>query len=189
MGLGSGGVIKSFEEIFTEHIDMLYGMAYRWTQNQQEAEDLVQDLAIKLMDDVEKLQSLGKVSSWMVRVMYRLFVDKYRRAKMFTVMPSDEIEPVIEQHDDHADIGRLDDHYHQGQVIEGLLGALDDLDGPQRVAISLFEIEGYSLQEIADVQGVSTGTVKSRLFRAKQHLRKSVSLEPFAPPNRVMDRG
>ena len=178
-----------FEAIFTAHLDMLYGVAYGWTQNQQEAEDLVQDLAIKLMGEEQKLQSLERVSAWMVRVMYRMFVDRYRRAKRFTIMPCEELEPLIEQHGEPARHDHLAEEYHRQQVVAGLLEAIQGLDAPQRAALSLFEIEGYRLQEIADIQQVSIGTVKSRLFRAKESLRKSISLEPFAASARVKGKG
>lgn len=168
---------QRFNQIFSPHIQSLYALAYRWTQNQAEAEDLVQDLAIKLLPDVAKLESLDHPLSWMKKVLYRMFVDRYRRKQFSVVMPSDEVNQIVEDtthaHDELAD-------FHQNEQLQlQLLQALETLDAPQRVAVSLFEMAGYSLQEIADVQEVSVGTVKSRIHRAKAKLRQCVELEPF----------
>lgn len=173
-----------FNRVFAPHLQSLYASAYRWTQSQAEAEDLVQDLALKLMDDLDRLENLDHPLSWMKKVLYRMFVDKYRRSQFSVVMPEDEVSEVLEQQNQsHLDEGLEQHHGHQLQ--NTLVEALEDLDAPQRVALSLFEMEGYSLQEIAEMQEVSVGTVKSRVHRAKEKLKNSIHLQPFQPQGRV----
>lgn len=171
-----------FEELFAPHIDQLYRIAFRWTQDQSEAEDLVQDVAIKLMDQVDTLQALDKPLPWISKVMYRMFVDNYRRKQ---IMPISDSEATEEAESDESPI----EETLRGQLGQKLLLALEELDGPQRTAFTLFELEGYKLQEIAEIQEVSIGTVKSRVHRAKESLKKSLSLQPFREVNRVLGRG
>jgi len=177
-------VSERFNQIIAPHLQTLYASAYRWTQSQAEAEDLVQDLVLKLMDDLDSLEALDHPLSWMKKVLYRMFVDKYRRAQFSVVMPGEDVSTVIEeQNDSHLDEGAESQHDYQLQ--QGLIEAMETLDGPQRVALSLFEMEGYSLQEIAEIQEVSVGTVKSRVHRAKEKLKNCIYLQPFQPQGRV----
>lgn len=175
---------ERFNSIFSPHIGLLYATAYHWTQNQAEAEDLVQDLAIKLLPQVRKLEALDQPLSWMKKSLYHLFIDRYRRSQFSVVMPVDDVAALMESHDDEQQDELIESH-ELTQLRQALLEALDTLDGPQRVAISLFEMGGYSLKDIADLQEVSIGTVKSRLFRAKEKLKKCIELEPFLDISRV----
>lgn len=179
-------MIPDFNEIITPHLQALYSTAYQWTQDQALAEDLVQDLVLKLMDDLDRLAKLDHPLSWMKKVLYRMFVDKYRRAQFSVVMPNEEVSSELEaQSECHLDAGQ--EGYHAHQLQTELIKAMDSLDAPQRVALSLFEMEGYSLQEIADIQEVSVGTVKSRVHRAKEKLKNSIHLQPFQPLGRVKE--
>jgi len=180
-------VTEGVNQLIKPHIPDLYASAYHWTQNQHEAEDLVQDLIIKSMDNLDTLEKLDKPALWLKKVLYRMFVDRHRRSQFSTVMPSDEISDLVEE--DQLSTDESVDLHHERQLRQGLIKAMKSLDAPQRVALSLFEIEGYSLQEIADIQKVSLGTVKSRLHRAKEKLKSNIHLQPFEDSIRVKDRG
>lgn len=173
----------SFEHLFSPHIKSLYKIAYQWTLNSEDAEDLIQDLALKLVGRVDEMANVEVLHPWLVRVMYRLFVDEFRRK---------QARPLAYEHQFTGDIiARLVDNNSsnpetrsiQEQLGKQLLIALTKLEKEQAVALFMFEVEGYSLKEIAKIQDVSEGTVKSRLHRSRKTLQKYLKKGTFIDGN------
>src|SRR5688572_30838406 len=70
-----------FDNLLREHVPALYRAAYRWTGAVDRAEDLVQELLVRLFPKLEELRGLDKIRPWALRVMYRIFVDRVRRER------------------------------------------------------------------------------------------------------------
>ena len=172
-----------FEALFAPHINSLYGVACGWTTDPHAAEDLVQELAIKVSQRVDEMRTIEKLHPWLVTIMYRMFVDNYRRHKNspLVLVDSEQLQ-ALENHEDHAI--EFSDELETEQLKAQLKVALDRLDPDLRCTLVLFELEGYSLRDIAEIQGIEVGTVKSRLHRAKEKLKNSINLEPFAHDSR-----
>lgn len=175
------GKKHQFIELLRPHIDILYRMAYHWTQSQADAEDLVQDILTRLASRVEELQKVEVLRPWLIRTLYNRYVDLYRRQSNSPVEhehdtwhPNDEElgSRVERARDDRDLIGQLEDQ-------QALLKALQELDEGQRDAILLHDVEGYTALEVADILAVSVGTVKSRVHRARTHLKKLLSPGTF----------
>ena len=171
---------NEFSNLFSPHIKVLYRVAYQWTLDPGEAEELVQELASKLIERTAELKKIQQLKPWLIKVMYRLFVDLYRRKKL---------SPVVFEHT-LAESQRCNESFAtkecEPESVANLLElrtsleiALKKLDPNQASAIFLFEVEGFSIREIAALQKVSEGTVKSRLFRARAALQKLISLGTF----------
>lgn len=75
------GDAAEFDRLLREHIPSLYRSAYRWTGTVHRAEDLVQELLVRLYPRVAELRELDRVQPWAMRVMYRIFVDQLRRER------------------------------------------------------------------------------------------------------------
>lgn len=169
-----------FSLLFSPHIPMLYRMAYQWTLNDADAEDLVQELASKMISKVDQLKSIEQLRPWLVKVMYRLFVDRYRRKKNSPVVFENSLDDqqtindslITDNHDPENKL-------HASNLKATLIAELKKIEPNRAAALFLFEVEGYSITEIADIQGISEGTVKSRIFRAKTNLKKTISLGTF----------
>ncbi len=169
-----------FSLLFSPHIPMLYRMAYQWTLNGDDAEDLVQELASKMINKVDQLKSIEQLRPWLVKVMYRIFVDRYRRRKNSPVVFENNLDDqqiinnslITDNHDPEAKL-------HSSNLKNTLIAELKKIEPNPAAALFLFEVEGYTLAEIADIQGISEGTVKSRIFRAKRNLKKIISLGTF----------
>ena len=163
-----------FALLFRPHIRGLYQAAYRWTLSPQDAEDLVQDVAETVMSRVEELASVDKPRSWLLKIMYRRFVDLYRRRKA---------DPVIAEHamieEGLPDFPLSEDQQPDEQlaltrVRHKVRKALETLDAEHRVTVVLFDIEGYSVKEIAKILDLPEGTVKSRLHRSRAKLKNAI---------------
>jgi RNA polymerase sigma-70 factor (ECF subfamily) len=167
---------EQFAHLLRPHIELMYRMAYRWTRSQEDAEDLVQDVLIKLANRVEEMLAVEQLRPWLIKVVYRRFVDLYRREQSSPLVridrDADESSPIGQAAAAEDIEGRLE----QQQVVAGALDALDD---DQRDVILLYAVEGYTALEIAEILDVNVGTVKSRLQRARERLKKILGPGPF----------
>jgi RNA polymerase sigma factor (sigma-70 family) len=161
-----------FEDLIRPHMEPLYKLAYRFTTNAMEAEDLLQDLLIKLYPKVSELEKVDKLRPWITRVMYRMWVDKLRARRSLPTEVVDDIS-MIELHTEVTDsVSNPEQAYHRSLSRKKLLQAIEQLTEDHRVVIILHDVEGYSLEEMKVILGAAIGTLKSRLHRARERLRK-----------------
>lgn len=158
------------------HIAELYRLAYRLTGNEADSEDLLQDLVIKLHGRGDEIASLDKPGIWLARVLYRQYVDSYRRAVRRPLSASeldcDETdEDPVAGLAEHA--SRQPERLTEQRMEAGRLqAALDSLNPAQRDVVMLHDVEGYRLTELEDVLSQPVGTLKSRLHRGRRRLRE-----------------
>lgn len=176
-----------FERLVRGHIPSWFATAYRWTGGVDSAEDLVQDLLVKLFSRLDEIRQIERLRPWAARVMYRLFVDRLRRENSSPVAygiegSGDDDEEGPEIADDRPGPPQLTERQ---LAQEALLAAWSQLSAEHRVVLAMHEIEGYTLAELADVTGTTIGTLKSRLHRARARLRELLLKERFEPPERV----
>jgi RNA polymerase sigma factor (sigma-70 family) len=172
----------SFEHLLAPHIDPLYRLAYRFTGKREEAEDLVQDLLIRLFPRHAELCQVEKLRPWLARVLYRIFIDRRRAASRSPIDFPDTDPEVEHQMDSSPGPEHLAD---ESLTRERLERALEELNDDQRVLLALHDVEGYTLVELAEMLEVPIGTLKSRLSRAHNRLREFLSMEPFSATQRV----
>lgn len=166
----------SLTDLLRPHIPRLYRLAYRLTGNEADSEDLLQDLVIKLHGRAGEIAALDKPGIWLARVLYRLYIDAYRRALRRPVAVSES--EVGADHDNPFE-GPADDEARQPERLtdrrleaQRLQAALDSLNQDQRAVVILHDVEGYSLPELEYLLSLPVGTLKSRLHRGRRRLRK-----------------
>ena len=176
-----------FDRLVREHIPALYRAAYRWTGAVDQAEDLVQDLLVRLYPRLDELRTLDQVKPWALRVMYRLFVDRLRRQRKSPVrFEGDlEVDGAEEGYDGLADTLEPDVLVERELTQERIVAAWSQLSEEHRVVLSMHDIEEYSLVEIAAMTDTPIGTLKSRVHRARAKLRDLLRMERSDDPNRV----
>lgn len=176
-----------FDELMREHIPTLYRSAYRWTGAVDRAEDLVQELLLRLYPRLPELRAVDRVRPWAFRVMYRIFVDQLRRehsspvqfgADMHTGSSSPEGEGGEEFIDPTAGPAEIvEQQLSQERIVE----VWAQLSEEHRVVLSMHDIEDYSLPELAQIMDVPIGTMKSRLHRARTRLRELLGRNDLRP--------
>jgi RNA polymerase sigma-70 factor (ECF subfamily) len=171
-----------FDRLMRGHVRPLYRYAYRWTGDVDQAEDLVQEMLTRLFTELPRLREIERIRPWAARVMYRIFVDGIRRARHSPVSFVGRSGAMAEALDaDGEQIEAGDDSWNPEMLterafeIDRIVAAWRQLQQQHRVVLSLHEIEGYSLDEVAAIIEVPVGTVKSRLHRARKHLRDLLS--------------
>ncbi|MBA1147290.1 RNA polymerase sigma factor [Ectothiorhodospiraceae bacterium WFHF3C12] len=174
---------RRFEALVRPHLDALYRLAYRYTQSVEDAEDAVQELLTRLYPRTEELAGIEQLRPWLARVLRNQLTDSHRRQGRD---PMGHLRVVVEDAEaDHA-LERMrsetptpDEAHGQSILRERLEAALAVLSAEHREVIVLHDVEGYTLTELTVVIGVPVGTLKSRLHRARDHLRRVLGMEPF----------
>ena len=154
------------EEILA-HTEALYNHARHLAGNDAEAEDLVQEAALRALANAREYRA-GNLKAWLFRILRNAFIDARRRRR--PEQPLGELDVVdggeAELLRDDLELERL-----RGVVADDIQEALAALSDDAR-AIILLDLEGFTESEVADLMGCAPGTVKSRLSRARALLRK-----------------
>jgi RNA polymerase sigma-70 factor (ECF subfamily) len=173
---------KRFEGLVRPHVLALYRFAYRLLRNRPDAEDLVQDVLAKLYPRTNEMSQVRELKPWLMRVVYHQFVDLIRRRGRSPVTLSDAnyleiVDPALDP-EHQADLEQLS---------ERVRVAVGRLRRDQQLLVGLHLIDGFTLEEVSQMLDVPLGTLKSRLHRTRAELKKTLRLEPSAPPERVRD--
>lgn len=168
--------IAFLEDAMTRFGRQTYNYAYRLTGNEADARDLSQEAFIRVFRAWRSFQPGTSFLSWIYRIVTNLYRDELRRRKgVFT----QELPQDNQPQERPAEEGRQDpiERLHERQLSPAMDLALKGLTPEQRTVVVLADVEEYSYQDIADMIGVSIGTVRSRLHRARAHLRNLVVRE------------
>jgi len=172
--------IDRFEILLRPFINYLYQLAWRFTNKQTDAEDLVQDLLCKLYPRQEELEKIENLRPWLAKVLYRLHIDRLRLSSRTPV----ELAETGLNTDEELDIPvSTQADQEQAQLISQIERLLPQLNEDQRLLLILHDVEGYTLNEIREMTDTSIGTLKSRLNRGRKKLREL--MEPFSSSQRV----
>lgn len=161
------------ESVYEEYNRYIYHLCLKLTRNKAEAEDLMQEVWVKVVRYESYVAQVDHLKAWLTTICMNTFRDRYRKnvrrskymmnqpdtldVPVLDLVPSNELttEEIIEK----ADVSKL------------VQEKINELDGIYRNTLLYFYVNQYSLVEISDLMKVSIGTVKSRLFRAKQRLK------------------
>jgi RNA polymerase sigma factor (sigma-70 family) len=166
--------LPSWDEIVRTHSARVYRLAYRLTGNKHDAEDLTQEVFVRVFRSLSSYTP-GTFEGWLYRITTNLFLDGARRKQRirFDGLPEDAHDRLPAKGEGPAE--KLDSDQFDHDVQD----ALDALPEDFRAAVVLCDIEGMTYDEIADVLDVKLGTVRSRIHRGRSMLRKH--LEHRAP--------
>jgi len=186
ISLFAGRRARQFEKQVRPHLTVLYRYAYRLTGAREDAEDVVQDLLIRLYEKQTVIEELDNPKTWLLKVLYRQFIDWQRKTRRTpTLLNDDNADEILDAlpHEQPTPEQEL----QQEQTQQDLGRALEQLNDDQRILIMLHDVEGFTLQELQDVLETPIGTLKSRLHRGRQQLREifSVKREPVDASQRV----
>ena len=160
-----------FEREALPHLDTVYRVALHLAGDRSEAEDLAQETVLKAFRAWQQYRPGTNAKAWLLTILRHTFINGYRRAKhRRETVDVHEIEPftVFREVQDVDPEGT----FFARIVDDEVLRAIDALPPDFRETLVLSDVEGLSYAEIAEIVGVPVGTVKSRLFRARQLLQK-----------------
>ncbi|MCA6096255.1 RNA polymerase sigma factor SigE [Streptomyces sp. SCA3-4] len=171
----------TWEEIVSTHSARVYRLAYRLTGNQHDAEDLTQEVFVRVFRSLSTYTP-GTFEGWLHRITTNLFLDMVRRRQRirFDALGEDAAERLPSREPSPQQ------HFNDTHFDADVQQALDTLAPEFRAAVVLCDIEGLSYEEIAATLGVKLGTVRSRIHRGRSHLRKA--LQHRSPAARAEQR-
>lgn len=162
----------AWEELMRAHTRRVYGICYRFTGSDSEAQDLTQDVFLRLYKSLGSFRPKeGSFSVWLARLARNLLIDHYRKTRMQRATDSiDDQLPVLEQRGSAAN--RTDALLASREAGELIQQALNKLSPELRETVILRDLEEMEYREIAGILQVPEGTVKSRLNRGRAELAR-----------------
>ncbi|MFQ5952471.1 MAG: RNA polymerase sigma factor [Candidatus Omnitrophota bacterium] len=160
------GDLDAFEEIYKASSGLVYNTALRITASKEDAEDVTQEVFIKVHRSLKNFRFRSSLKTWIYRIAANTAINKYKkrkREKMRTVEYDDKIETEYAAENAEKELYRSDNEKLIGSV-------LNMLNPEQRACIVLRSIEGLSYEEIAKTLGININTVRTRLKRARERI-------------------
>lgn len=152
------------EELYRRFAPKMYAVCMRYANNADDAQDLLQEGFIKVYRNLEKFRAEGSFEGWVRRVFVNTSIEHFRRKNTLYSITEKE-ENVIED----SDITALDN-----LAEKDIIALVQELSPGYRTVFNMYVVEGYSHKEIGKILGISEGTSKSQLARAKAILQKKV---------------
>ena len=171
-----------FEALLRPHFDALYAAARRMTLSPVDAEDLVQDVALKAFEKLDELERIEFPRAWLLKVMYNKFIDELRSSKRSAVEQAatgvDSEEPDDYERSDWLPEEMLDREIR----ITRILMAMKRLDAESAALVALRDLEGLTIAELEKMTGSPSGTIKSKLHRSRARLGRLLSSDEVLKP-------
>lgn len=172
------GDIAAFEELIEGYQKRIYNLAYRILGNYEDAGDMAQEALIRIFRSIANFKEQSSFSTWVYRITTNVCLDEIRKRKNKKVISLDE-EIRMEDGEMKRQIMSDDLQPDAAAELEELRtfvsDAINSLPEDQRLVITLRDIQGLSYEEISSVLDCPSGTVKSRINRARQALKKVLS--------------
>lgn len=173
---------REFESQLRRHMDALYYAALDLSGNASDAEDIVQEAALKGLRRFETFQAGTDFKAWMMTIVANTYIDLYRRRRR--EKPASSQDAVEAMADSESTLRGGDLEFLLPDDVERALGSLPE---EQRAAVVLVDVNGLTNQEAADALGWPLGTVNSRVYRGRAELR--TMLRRSADEHRMMGKG
>jgi RNA polymerase sigma-70 factor (ECF subfamily) len=166
------GEDAAWEELIRVHTRRVYGLCYRFTGNDAQAQDLTQEVFLRLFRSLKSFRvEEGAFTTWLARLTRNLLIDHYRRTRQDRV--TDSLEEQLPAVEDRVTAGSRPDAALAGRETSELLqAALQKLSPDLREAVILRDLQELEYRDIAAVLNVPEGTVKSRLNRGRAELAR-----------------
>jgi RNA polymerase sigma-70 factor (ECF subfamily) len=171
----------AYDTLVTRYSGQIYGLLFRLTQDAEEAADLTQDTFLQVLRSVRKFRGDSELKTWLFRIAINESRNRFRwwkrRKRESTVsLDAQPVRDGLPLNETLADSSEDPERaLIRRQERERIERALNDLPLSFREAVVLCDVEGQSYQEIATILGINIGTVKSRIARGREEMRKRLS--------------
>ncbi len=154
---------KAQGELYRQFSGTLYAACLRYSPNYAEAEDSLQDAFLTIFRTVGQYTGKGSFEGWMKRITVNTVLQKYRKQKVFDIIREEQLEDADVEVDENDDI-----------PLDYLLKIIQALPDRYRLVFTMYVMDGYQHKEIGELLGISDGTSKSNLARARTILKTKI---------------
>lgn len=170
------GKRRAQEKLFGLFSDEMFGVCLYYSKDYTEAEDTLHEGFMKVFTKIDQFQHKGTLVGWIKRIMINTALEKFRKqTQLYAVGDDLEQASDIEPERVSSELG-----------VEDLITLIRELSPQYRMVFNLYAIDGYSHKEIAGILGISEGTSKSNLARARNILQQKVR-ECYYSPDQIKD--
>ncbi len=171
------GDVQAFEEIMRNYEKLVYSISYRMLENTEDASDIFQDVFIRVYKNISTCKDINHLKCWIARVTSNACIDVLRKRKTRPTESLDEIndnEYTTSRKNIYvmSDYKTPEDSIINKERRQYLINSINKLSSDDKAIIILRDIHGLSYDELSKVTSQNLGTVKSRLSRARQKLKK-----------------
>ncbi|MCL2592890.1 MAG: sigma-70 family RNA polymerase sigma factor [Defluviitaleaceae bacterium] len=158
------GQTNYFSDIVDRYKNLIYSMVLKMINDKEEANDLAQEIFIKMYNNLHKYSPEYKLSTWIMRITQNHVID-FRRKKKQEHVCFEEVEFELSQE------ASAENAYLEKERLENIENAVDSLPDMYKTPIVLYHEKGYSYQEISDITNEPLSKVKNRIFRGRKMLK------------------
>ncbi|MEX0997260.1 MAG: sigma-70 family RNA polymerase sigma factor [Flavobacteriaceae bacterium] len=160
--------IKAQGELYTLYSSKLYAVCLKYSRNATEAQDNLQDAFLTIFKSMSQYKHKGSFEGWMKRITVNTVLQKYRKERYFEIVNENQIEdPEVEIEESSFSL-------------DYLLKLIQELPDRYRMVFNLYVLDDYSHQEVAEMLGITVGTSKSNLARARMILKNKIEESKLA---------
>lgn len=164
---------SAFTEIVERHRDLVYGLVYRMTRVPDEADDVAQEVFLRLHRGLPYFRGEAKLTTWLFRIVLNVVQERQDKKRVPTV-PMETTGPDGPR---TFDVGAPDRKFDDMVLRDRLDKAMAGLPERSRFVLAAHYLKGVQYEDLADVLNVPVGTVKTLIFRAKRQLRELMVAE------------
>ncbi|PCJ82410.1 MAG: RNA polymerase subunit sigma-70 [Flavobacteriales bacterium] len=165
------GERKCQQKIYELYYGKMLGVCLRYAGNRDDAKDILQDGFIKVFANIKNYNWSGPFEGWVRRIIVNTAIDVFRKNRSSIIKVDSEIVDAIKE-DSYEEI---ENDKFQNISFKDVLKEVQNLSPAYRAVFSLYIVDGYTHKEIAEELGISEGTSKSNLAKAKRNLKKALS--------------
>ncbi len=158
------GKVRDQERLFNLYSEEMFGVCLYYSRDSSEAEDLLHDGFIKIFQHIDTFRYQGSFEGWMRKIMVNTSLERFRKERH--LYPLSEVESRMEDRMEENIMGQI--------ATKDLVKMIQDLSPRYRMVFNLYAVEGYSHKEISEMLGITEGTSKSNLARARAILQRNV---------------
>lgn len=155
---------KSQEELYRRFSSAMYGLCLQYASNEEDARDILQEGFIKVFNKIDQVKNPAAFPGWVRRIMINTALEKYR--SQVVLKKVDELRAESEM--------EVMNNAFENLTVEELVEIIQGLTPRYRMVFNLYAIEGYNHKEIGEMLGISEGTSKSNLSRARGILQERI---------------
>lgn len=159
--------------LFEAYARKMLGVCARYCPNIEDAKDAMHDGFIKVFKQLERFKGDSKLETWITRIMINTAIDQFKKSIRYKGFENNEDIYAL-SHEDYSEEIMVED---RNSNLQKLVELVQNLPDGYRIIFNLYAIEGYKHHEIAEELGISVGTSKSQLARARKLLQKLVRQE------------
>ena len=166
----------NFEDLYKQYKKLVYNLSLHYTQNIEDAEEVTQDVFIRIYEKMYTFKDKSSIKTWIYRITINMSLDyikakkrKKRWATFFSFnIDSENVENI------HINFNHPGVELEQKEAVAAIFNKLNQLSEKQKNIIVLFKIEKLPLEEVAEILNLSTKATESLFFRAKKNLEKKL---------------